>query len=260
MRRCALPLPNRPRPPGACPSTDLQKAYASVLYAPGDLGNAIEISSRDPGPGSRAMLFQAAGITTDTGQRARIVDAALDRARRQGGYLLAVQVNLQYLLPIAPADDLAWFAADAGRALYAAGHFEQANAWLALAQRHAANEPEPRPLLLPLPSMPASPVSARRSSWDAAAVAKWRQAQAGGNPASDPAERLFAIFDGLGEPIGGSWSLIGQDAGATAARRDPGPVVRSRRCRRQASHRRDGAARRSTRWARPDRAAPIPLC
>ncbi len=196
---------------GGLPIEDLQKAYASVPYAPGDLGNAIEISSRDPGPGSRAMLFQAAGITSDIGQRAHIVDAALDRARRQGGYLLAVQVNLQYLLPIAPADNLAWFAADAGRALYAAGHFEQANAWLALAQRHAAGEPDAAAAASALAVYARIAGVGPALSWDAAAVAKWRQAQAAGNPASDPAARLFAIFDGLGEPIGGSWSLIGQD-------------------------------------------------
>ncbi len=98
---------------GSLPIDQLQLAYASVPYSPGDLGNAIEVSSHDPGPGSRAMLFQAAGVAVQTGLRAHVVDAALDRARRQGGYLLAVQANLQFFLPIVPADDLSWFAAAA---------------------------------------------------------------------------------------------------------------------------------------------------
>ncbi len=199
---------------GGLPIEELQKAYASVPYAPGDLANAIEISSRDPGPGNRAMLYQAAGLATDIAQRAHIVDAALDRARHQGGYLLAVQVNLQYLLAIAPADDLAWFAGDAGRALYAAGHFEQANAWLELAQRRAASDPQAAAAASALAVYARIAGVGPALSWDGAAVAKWRQAQAAGTPGSDPAARLFAIFEGLGEPIGGSWSLIGQDNAA----------------------------------------------
>ncbi len=190
---------------------ELQKAYTSVPYAPGDLANAIEISSRDPGPGSRAMLYQAAGGAADIVQRAHIVDAALDRARHQGGYLLAVQVNLPDLLSIAPADNLVWFAADAGRALYSAGHFEQANAWLGLAQQRAASDPQAAAAASALAVYARIAGVGPALSWDAAAVAKWRQAQAAGTPGSDPAARLFAIFEGLGEPIGGSWSLIGQD-------------------------------------------------
>jgi hypothetical protein len=197
---------------GGLPIEELQKAYTSIPYAPGDLANAIEISSRDPGPGSRAMLYQAAGGAPDMVQRAHIVDAALDRARHQGGYLLAVQVNLPDLLSIAPADSLAWFAADAGRALYSAGHFEQANAWLGLAQQRAASDPQAAAAASALAVYARIAGVGPALSWDAAAVAKWRQAQAAGTPGSDPAARLFAIFEGLGEPIGGSWSLIGQDS------------------------------------------------
>ena len=197
---------------GGLPIEELQKAYTSVPYAPGDLANAIDISSRDPGPGSRAMLYQAAGSATDIVQRAHIVDAALDRARHQGGYLLAVQVNLTDLLAIGPADNLSWFAADAGRALYSAGHFEQANAWLGLAQQRAASDPQAAAAASALAVYARIAGVGPALSWDAAAVAKWRQAQAAGTPGSDPAARLFAIFEGLGEPIGGSWSLIGQDS------------------------------------------------
>lgn len=200
---------------------ELQKAYATVPYAPGDLANAIEISSRDPGPGSRAMLYQAAGTATDIVQRAHIVDASLDRARHQGGYLLAVQANLQTLLAIAPADDLAWFAGDAGRALYAAGHFEQANAWLGLAQQRAASDPQAAAAASALAVYARIAGVGPALSWDAAAVAKWRQAQATDAAGSDPAARLFAVFEGLGEPIGGSWSLIGQDTGTQTGTQVP---------------------------------------
>ena len=216
---------------GGLPIDQLQLAYASVPYSPGDLGNAIEVSSHDPGPGSRAMLFQAAGVAMQTSLRAHILDAALDRARRQGGYLLAVQANLQFLLPIVPADDLSWFAADIGRALYAAGHYEQANAWLALVQRRAASDPQAAAAVSSLAVYARIAGVGPPLAWDGAAVAKWRQAQAANTPAGDTAARLFAIFEGLGEPIGGSWSLIGQGgagggtAGGTPGAGSPDPAL-----------------------------------
>jgi hypothetical protein len=202
---------------GGLPIDQLQLAYASVPYSPGDLGNAIEVSSHDPGPGSRAMLFQAAGAAVQTSLRAHVLDAALDRARRQGGYLLAVESNLQFLVPIIPAADLSWFAADAGRALYAAGHYEQANAWLALAQKRAASDSQAAAAVSSLAVYARIAGVGPPLAWDDAAVAKLRQAQAANTPAGDPAARLFAIFEGLGEPIGGSWSLIGQGGSAGGA-------------------------------------------
>jgi hypothetical protein len=205
----------------------LQMAYASVPYSPGDLGNAIEVSSHDPGPGSRAMLFQAAGVAVETSLRAHVLDAALDRARRQGGYLLAVDANLQFLLPIAPTDDLSWFAADAGRALYAAGHYEQANAWLTLAQRRGASDPKAVAAVSSLAVYARIAGVGPPLAWDGATVAKWREAQATNSPAGDPAARLFAIFEGLGEPIGGSWTLIGQGGtnGANPGAGAPDPAL-----------------------------------
>jgi hypothetical protein len=215
---------------GGLPIDQLQMAYASVPYSPGDLGNAVTVSSHDPGPGGRAMLFQAAGVDTDVAMRSHVLEAALDRARRQGGYLLAVQANLQFLLTINPTDDLAWFAADAGRALYAAGHFERANAWLTLAQRRAASDPKGAVAVSALAVYARIAGVGPALAWDGATVAKWREAQAASNPASnpagDPSARLFAIFEGLGEPIGGSWSMIGQGTtGAAAGSGAPDPAL-----------------------------------
>jgi hypothetical protein len=206
---------------GGLPIDQLQMDYSTIPYSPGDLGNAIEVSSHDPGPGSRAMLFQATATTVQNSLRAHILAAALDRARHQGGYLLAVQTNLLYLLPLTPTDDLSWFAADAGRALYAAGHYEQASAWLALAQKRAASDPQAAVALSTLAVYARIAGVGPPLAWDAATVEKWRAAQAANAAGGDPAARLFAIFEGLGEPIGGSWSLIGQSAGTGAGAPDP---------------------------------------
>jgi hypothetical protein len=197
---------------GGLPVEQLEQAYASITFAPGDLADPIGASARDPGPAGRALLYQAAGITLQPRDRARLVQAALDRARHQGGYLLAVQVNMTYLLPVVPAPDLAWFAGDAGRALYAAGHYEQANAWLQLAESQAAGNPQAAAAVSELAVYARIAGVGAPIAWDPAALAQWRQA-AGTNPG---AQRLFAIFDGLGEPLGGGWSMIGQPAAAPA--------------------------------------------
>ena len=200
----------------------LQQAYANVAYAPADIGNAIDISSHDPGPGGRALLFQAAGVAQQPADRAHVLQAALDRARRQGGYILAVRTNLLYLLPLQPSPDLIWFAADAGRALYASGHFEQANAWLQTAQDKAASDPQAAAAASALAVYARIAGVGQPLFWDAAAVQKWRQAQAAGGSSADPVNRLFAVFEGIGEPIGGSWTLIGQTAASGGA---PDPAL-----------------------------------
>jgi hypothetical protein len=205
---------------GALPIDKLQAAYASVNYAPGDIGNAVEVSSRDPGPGGRALLFQAAGVAEQPAGRAHVLQAALDRARRQGGYILAVRTNLLYLLPLQPSPELAWFAADAGRALYASGHFEQANAWLQVAEGKAKTDPEAAAAASALAVYARIAGVGQPLFWDAGAVQKWRQAQAAGGSSADPVNRLFAVFEGIGEPIGGSWTLIGQ-TGAGGGAPDP---------------------------------------
>src|SRR5262249_28246933 len=109
-------------------------------FSAGGLDNPLADSAKDPGPIGRARLYQATGATLDPQARARLLQAALDHARHQGGYLLAVQANMIYLLPLLPAPELAWFAGDAGRALYVAGHYEQANAWLELARSQATSD------------------------------------------------------------------------------------------------------------------------
>jgi hypothetical protein len=212
---------------GSLPVGDLKKAYAAVNYSPGDLGNAVEVSSHDAGPGGRALLFQAAGAQKPGAARARILQAALGRARQQGGYLLAVQANLAYLLPLAPGPDLAWFAADAGRALYAAGHYEQAGAWLEVARSKAASDPHAAAAASALGVYARIAGMGKPLDWDAATVRKWRDTQARSEPGADAIARIFAVFEGLGEPIGASWSMIGQvnaastPAGQAGAAPDP---------------------------------------
>jgi len=200
---------------GAITTAQLQEAYIGVSFPAGGLDNAIATSAGDPGPIGRARLYQAAGGTLQPQARARLLQASLDRARHQGGYLLAAQVDMAYLLPLSPAPELAWFAGDAGRALYATGHFEQANAWLEMARGNPQTAAAVSALAVYARIAGVGPAL----NWDPASLETWRQSAG----SSDGAQRLFAIFEGLGEPMGGGWSLIGQPAsGAAAKATDPG--------------------------------------
>ena len=128
-----------------------------------------------PGPIGRARLYQAAGGTLQPQARARLLQASLDRARHQGGYLLAAQVDMAYLLPLTPAPELAWFAGDAGRALYATGHYEQANAWLEMAR--ARGNPQTAAAVSALAVYARIAGVGPALSWDPASLEKWRQSR-----------------------------------------------------------------------------------
>jgi hypothetical protein len=198
---------------GALAIEKLQQAYAAIRLSPEDLGNAVAASAKESGPRGRALLYQATGAAAQPSARAHLLQAAFERARRQGDYLLAAHVNLDYLLPITPAPDLAWFSADAGRALYAMGRYEQANAWLELAQSRAAKDSGSAASAAVLAVYARIAGVGRSLSWDPAALSEWRQSPA----STEAAQRVLAIFDGLGEPIPGGWAVIPDsrnDAGA----------------------------------------------
>jgi hypothetical protein len=195
---------------GSLAIAQLQDAYAGVTFPPGGLDDPIAASAKEAGPLGRALLYQATAAAAGNEARARLLQASLDRARHQGGYLLAVQLDTTYLLPLSPGPELAWFAGDAGRALYLAGRYEQANAWLALAQSRAASDPAAAAAASALAVYARIAGVGEPLSWDQASLEAWRQSAGG----SAGAQRLLAIFEGLGEPMGGGWQMIGQGSAA----------------------------------------------
>lgn len=206
---------------GGLSIAQLQEAYTSVTFPAGGLDDPIAASAKVAGPMGRALLYQATGATADIQVRAKLLQAALDRARHEGGYLLAVPVNMTYLQPLQPGADLAWFAGDAGRALYVAGRYEQANAWLALAQSKAASDPASAAAASALAVYARIAGVGEPLAWDPASLEAWRQSAG----SSDGAQRLLAVFEGLGEPMGGGWQMIGQAAGAGSAKPAADPAV-----------------------------------
>jgi len=200
---------------GALPVEALQRHYLEVPANARDLDDAIDAgldSARD-----RAVLYQAAARALAPEPRARLLAKALAEARVRGAYAQAVALYLPLLMQMAPAPTLAWFAGEAGRALYLAGRYETAGTWLELAQ--ASSDPK---AVLAMPSL-----------WTLASLAGGAESIVLDTPTGLGAEpdagaasrtaRLMAVLEAFGASTGDAWAML--DTGGAA---DLGPMPDAR--------------------------------
>jgi hypothetical protein len=142
---------------GALASDELRSVYDAAEFSPDERASALSRAEREAAPRARALLWSAAKAQTLPGPRAELLRAFL--AAAQGDYLLAARTVEPLLVEIAPLPELAWFGADAARALYAIGRPVDARAWLAVAGPEAAKAVAPLAKLaegsaVPLPALP----------------------------------------------------------------------------------------------------------
>ena len=128
---------------GALTAEALAEIYKGVLFTPSEISAALSLAREEPGPRANALLYQAGQIQRIPVLRAQALQLAWQLGHEQGRFGTAARVNREATLDIEPAPDLAWFAADAVRALLAAGEAEAAFRWFRFAQRLAMpSEPE----------------------------------------------------------------------------------------------------------------------
>ncbi len=132
---------------GLLTGESLAQIYGEFAFAPEQLANAISTFESGPGPMARAMLYQAASAQNIPATRAEVLRVALqpNGASSNGEndvYQAVVRAFLPLLLEVPASPDLAWFAATAGRALYAAGQFEAASSWFAVGRQEAMLNPQ----------------------------------------------------------------------------------------------------------------------
>ncbi len=119
---------------GALAAEKLRQMYTGVTFAPGDVQGAITGAEKVSGPRGRALLYQAARGARDPGARARLLAKAFALARTQGRLGTTVRAFQPLLEEVPQTEDLAWFAADAARALYYGGGADVAAArWAEMA-------------------------------------------------------------------------------------------------------------------------------
>jgi hypothetical protein len=183
---------------GVLATAALGDLYAAVEFSAEDLANPLTRATEMAGVEGRALLYQAVRAQSRPIERAEILERALAIARVEGRYAAVVRLDLDYLLAIEPAGELAWFAGAAARALVAAGRHESANAWFGLARQQAARDPEADRAIIEL--WPLTALANGGPELDRAMLSSWWNVQSE-RPDLERRARagfLFTLFDALG--------------------------------------------------------------
>ncbi|HEX7968502.1 MAG TPA: hypothetical protein VF502_09795 [Stellaceae bacterium] len=115
---------------GAIPPAALADLYAKVEVKPEELGAAIKHGKAPATARDRAVLFHVARTDPAPGARAGALQALLADARKRGDFITMAQVVAPIISELTPSPEIARFAPDAARALYAAGRADAAKPWL----------------------------------------------------------------------------------------------------------------------------------
>ncbi len=127
---------------GALEPKVLARIYGDLEFEQAERDTVESAPHELGGTRGRALLYQAARDHTAPGARAEFIRVALEDAGHDGLYQMAVQVFLPLLTKVPARPDLIWFAETAGRALYAAGRYQEAGAWIMLARQEAIINPQ----------------------------------------------------------------------------------------------------------------------
>ncbi|HEV2551933.1 MAG TPA: hypothetical protein VGU20_31790 [Stellaceae bacterium] len=123
---------------GAITPEALGDLYAKASFTPEELGQAIKQGKAPANPRDRALLYQVARSDPATGVRTAALAALLDDARKRGVFIVTARALAPIVLELQPGEELASFAPEAMRALYAASRPDAAAAWLPVADPASA--------------------------------------------------------------------------------------------------------------------------
>jgi len=212
---------------GVFPAESLAQIYASVPFTEDELANALLQTEGEQGPRERALLYRAALSQLVPAARAEVLHRIFKRSRAPGAYARAVRVHLPMLTELKPAPELAWFAADAGRALYSAGRYEAALAWFELAREEAVRTTDAAKAALALWPLVRLVTPTANMPWDQELFEAWRQTVEGESTgaAGRRAQLLLTLFTASGDRVDErAWAgLLGEPAADTYAM--PPPAV-----------------------------------
>jgi len=129
---------------GALPAKSIGALYAEVVFSPEELANPIEYSANMTGPLARAILYQAILAEDVPTARAEAIGITLERAREEGRFASMARALLPAMQVLPATREFAWFAAEAGRAYFAANRWEEAGRWFDLALAESVTDSEAR--------------------------------------------------------------------------------------------------------------------
>ncbi len=210
---------------GALEIGALRQYYTNATFAERTRQQALAFAKQKPSARSNALLFQLARTSSQPIGRAKILAAALANARSSDRFSTVARANAAALKSIAPVPGLDWFAAEAGRALLAAGDLERALKWLIMAnsvvtQKNKLAAATLWPLLLVADDRDRVP-------FDAKQFIDWWQARSylSAEKRSRQAGLLLTLVAALGRQVPpAAWAALYADAGQTNET-TPSPVL-----------------------------------
>lgn len=197
---------------GALSVSQLQEIYANVPFEPGELAKPLTAAAAAWGPHGRALLMRAASLHDVPTARAEVLQKAFQLGRDKGGLPIVIGAAAPLMAPIKPAGELMWFAADAGRVLYAAGELQDADAWYELARQEAATNPAAASAAAALWPLAAIAGADGATADVPAAFGRWWAQQPKGKDVAASAlrgQRVLALLDANGIQVGnGAWTML----------------------------------------------------
>ncbi len=186
---------------GALPAGSIAQLYASVQFSAEEKANPISAAESLAGPLSRALLYQAVIAEPVPTARAEILRVALDKARAAGRFTTMARTALIAVQELVVGPEMVWFAADAGRALFAAGRWDEAVRWFDLAAQQSSLNQEAAAAAVAL--WPLAALTSEVEEVDVAMLEAWWNAQGG---AADPrgharAGMLLSLLQALGRGV-----------------------------------------------------------
>ncbi len=230
---------------GALAPAELAEIESSVSFPPDAMASPLTAAADDWGPRARALLLRAALAQSVPTAKAEVVQRAFQLGRDKNDLPQVRRTLAPALIGLAPAQELMWFAADAGRALYALGRTEDAGKWyLAVEAAAPSNEDAARAWIDLWPLARIAGLPGKDGPPDPEILGRWRVArlkQSDGEATRAQMAMLFTLFDALGQTVpADAWDGLVKGA-APAQTVMPDPAVWSALGRAAADKRRGAA-------------------
>ena len=120
---------------GALPPAGLGLIYGAVESKPDEQGALLKSSKLPEDPRSRAILYNLARTNEPGALRVAALAPLIAEAHRHGNFVPTARLIAPLVAELQPSPDLQSFAPDAARVLLAAGAYDRAAPWIALAGR-----------------------------------------------------------------------------------------------------------------------------
>lgn len=180
------------------PRRVLIRHYDAIKFKPKEVSRALALAKKNFKARDRARLLRALAKITEAEKRGLFMQEILELARGKGRYVFMARLLAPMLLKIEPVAERAWMAGDAARALYAAGHLDEAAKWFEIFAAGDTGGAAAVTRLWPLVRFAAG----NDVDWDAARYQAWMRLKGDGGDGDEHtlASLVVSLLRGLGDP------------------------------------------------------------